>query len=271
MKEEISPWRHRSRRKQYFLSRRPLSKSFATRRIRRRLALNRQITARMVHRKKVDIGIEVAFPITAANGGSQVDKGGHARSESPRSWRSDSSLEDGEIRSDEVGDEEVASQAAHPSVHLPSRSRLPSSDRGWSADGPTPLISEESYQNSEGNVIQSTTSGDKDLHSSDSETGSRSSRPEELVIPVEYKSGNAYNLLGLQREFVLDGNMTNKDISKAFKKRALQLHPDKGGDVNEMQLLNQTNEFLTKHKVAYDEISGIKDRHGRVTRRYNDL
>jgi len=92
-----------------------------------------------------------------------------------------------------------------------------------------------------------------------------------LIVPAKYRGGRAYELLGLTRTDVRLGRVTDKDIKKAYRKRAVATHPDKGGEHSLMQDLNETNDFLTKHKVAYDEISGIRDRNGRAGSEYNDL
>jgi len=96
-------------------------------------------------------------------------------------------------------------------------------------------------------------------------------QPSKLIVPAKYRGGRAYELLGLSRNDVQLGRVTDKDIKKAYRKCAVAAHPDKGGEHAVMQDLNETNDFLTKHKVAYDEISGIRDRNGRAGLEYNDL
>jgi len=49
----------------------------------------------------------------------------------------------------------------------------------------------------------------------------------------------AGGILGVNR------NATSKNIEKAFRRRALQLHPDKGGNPEEFKLLGQAREYLT--------------------------
>ena len=55
-----------------------------------------------------------------------------------------------------------------------------------------------------------------------------------------------YRFLGLQ-------NFASRDeIRSAYRKLALQNHPDKGGDLKKMQLINNVKDILLKHKDEYD-------------------
>ena len=59
---------------------------------------------------------------------------------------------------------------------------------------------------------------------------------------------NLYRLLGVP------SNATNDQIVAAFRRRALQHHPDKGGDPRVMQQLNEAKNKLTDPELrrAYD-------------------
>ena len=56
-----------------------------------------------------------------------------------------------------------------------------------------------------------------------------------------------YQLLGLPDFASID------DVKKAYRKLALQHHPDKGGDIVKMQQINLAYEVLSKEKDKYDE------------------
>jgi curved DNA-binding protein CbpA len=55
-----------------------------------------------------------------------------------------------------------------------------------------------------------------------------------------------YQLLGLPDFASID------DVKKAYRKLALQHHPDKGGDTAKMQQINLAYEVLSKEKDKYD-------------------
>lgn len=63
--------------------------------------------------------------------------------------------------------------------------------------------------------------------------GGRSREPEEPADTDKY-----YDLIGV------DKNATSDEIKKAFRKKALRSHPDKGGDP---EIVNQ---FSAKHKLS---------------------
>lgn len=57
-----------------------------------------------------------------------------------------------------------------------------------------------------------------------------------------------YELLGVEKNATLD------EIKKAFRKKALKMHPDKGGDPEKFKDLNYAHEVLTdrEKREVYD-------------------
>lgn len=78
-----------------------------------------------------------------------------------------------------------------------------------------------------------------------------------------------YNTLGINREASLD------DIKRAYRKLASQHHPDKGGDTNKFQEIQQAYEILSDadKRYAYDRspgsLNGLADFLSRFTRNTN--
>lgn len=58
--------------------------------------------------------------------------------------------------------------------------------------------------------------------------------------------GDLYQILGL-------ANFSHiVNIKRAYRKLALKNHPDRGGDIEKMKLINMAYEILSKHKDKYD-------------------
>lgn len=45
-----------------------------------------------------------------------------------------------------------------------------------------------------------------------------------------------------------------QEIRKAYRRLALQHHPDRGGNCQKMKIINESYEFLLKNKKDYDEL-----------------
>lgn len=58
---------------------------------------------------------------------------------------------------------------------------------------------------------------------------------------------NYYEILGIDNYASID------DINKAYRKKALECHPDRGGTTESMQLINEAYEYLLSKKQEYDE------------------
>ena len=69
--------------------------------------------------------------------------------------------------------------------------------------------------------------------------------------PREVDNSTYYKLLGVEKTATYD------EIRKAFRKLALKKHPDRGGDKEEFQELNQAYEVLSDK-----EKRDIYDKHG---------
>jgi DnaJ family protein A protein 2 len=73
----------------------------------------------------------------------------------------------------------------------------------------------------------------------------------------EVDSKKFYDLLGVQK------NATTDEIKKAFKKKALKEHPDKGGDPEKFKDLNIAHEVLSnpEKREIYDQYGeeGLRD------------
>ena len=67
-----------------------------------------------------------------------------------------------------------------------------------------------------------------------------------------------YELLGLQK------GASDADIKKAFRKKAHQLHPDKGGDKAKFQEINEAYQVLSdpQKKAQYDQFGHAGNRGG---------
>lgn len=75
--------------------------------------------------------------------------------------------------------------------------------------------------------------------------------------PREVDNSKFYDMLGVSKE------ATNDEIKKAYRKLAMKHHPDRGGDKEKFQELQQAHEVLTdkeKRKI-YDEYGeeGLKE------------
>ncbi|CAE7245712.1 PHRF1 [Symbiodinium natans] len=64
----------------------------------------------------------------------------------------------------------------------------------------------------------------------------------------------AWSFLGV----VGEGRASQEDIKKAFKKRALELHPDKGGDAERFRLLQEMRDLLVEPKKY--QLEGVKEK-----------
>ena len=59
-----------------------------------------------------------------------------------------------------------------------------------------------------------------------------------------------YDLLGIQKD------ATDKDIKKAYRKKALKEHPDKGGDEEKFKEITKAHQILSdpQKRAAYDRL-----------------
>lgn len=58
------------------------------------------------------------------------------------------------------------------------------------------------------------------------------------------------NLNEAQVMFGIDANLEPKELKSAYRKLAIQHHPDRGGNTETMQKLNEAYELLLKHSVV---------------------
>lgn len=63
-------------------------------------------------------------------------------------------------------------------------------------------------------------------------------RGEKESVEIDYEE--AYSQLGLN----IDDNPSSSDVNRAYRKAALKCHPDKGGDLDEVSYVHQTNPAL---------------------------
>ena len=72
---------------------------------------------------------------------------------------------------------------------------------------------------------------------------------------------NYYDVLGLMRDATTD------DIKRAYKKAALQAHPDKGGSDEMFQRVNEAYTVLNDpvKKIDYDKVRTARARVSRLT------
>ena len=54
-----------------------------------------------------------------------------------------------------------------------------------------------------------------------------------------------YELLGVPR------NASDKDLKSAFKKKAMQFHPDKGGDPEKFKQVNEAYQVLSDNQKRF--------------------
>jgi DnaJ-class molecular chaperone len=100
----------------------------------------------------------------------------------------------------------------------------------------------------------------------DSSSNSSNSNKDDIVQEILQAKDDYYAVLGLEKNNARPGFPTETDITKAYRKRALQTHPDKtGGDRSAFDLVAKAYEVLgdTDKRALYDRygVEGLEAGH----------